>query len=48
MMSEFWTSPFNFALGTEIKAKVVAVNSRGESIISDENTSGVTVQTVPL
>jgi hypothetical protein len=47
LMSEFWSEPFNLVLGDTIKAKVIAVNERGASMISTENSATVNVQTVP-
>jgi hypothetical protein len=47
-MHEFWQPRLNKAAGDIVKAKVVAINERGESVISLENTTGALVQTVPF
>jgi hypothetical protein len=46
-MSALWTAPFNLVYGTTIKARVIAINQRGESIASTVNTNGPIVLTVP-
>jgi hypothetical protein len=42
-MYEFWQPRLAKAAGDIVKAKVVAINERGESVISLENTTGALV-----
>ena len=42
-MSVFWSGRFNNSLDDLIQAKVIAVNSRGESVASLANSIGATV-----
>ena len=46
-MSVLRGSPYNLGLGDLVKAKVMATNAVGDSEYSQENTSGVVVETVP-
>ena len=39
-MSYFWFAPFDYSLNDLVKAKVIAVNERGESAVSDSNLVG--------
>mmetsp|Transcript_29136 Transcript_29136/g.28194 ORF Transcript_29136/g.28194 Transcript_29136/m.28194 type:complete len:200 (-) Transcript_29136:2382-2981(-) len=47
-MSELWDSPFSLPYDADIIAIVSAYNSIGWNLASDPNSSGPTVQTVPV
>lgn len=42
-MSQFWTERFSNVVGDTVYAKVIAINERGESVVSDANTDGAKV-----
>ena len=46
-MTTLAQAPYSLAYGDDIKAKVLATNSRGSSSASSASTSFVTLQTVP-
>jgi hypothetical protein len=47
-MSVLWASPYNNIYGDLVKAKVSAKNAIGWNTLSDPNTVGAYVQTVPV
>lgn len=44
--ASFIQAPFNLPYGSDIYAKIIAVNVKGDSVMSDEGNGGV-IQTVP-
>jgi hypothetical protein len=43
LMSQFWTARFNNIVGDLVQAKVIAINERGSSLVSDANSVGAHV-----
>jgi len=46
-MTTFWASPYSRVQADPVKAKIIAINERGSSATSPENTDLVQVETVP-